>query len=169
MSSESVARRGFLAWATGGIAALIGVILAIPLVGYILSPAFKRRESPWVQVGNVDELRPGEPEELEYVSTIEDGWRKSTAKRIVWGVKEPQGSVVVFSPICPHLGCGFRWDSGERKFKCPCHGSMFDVTGKVVGGPAPRPLDKLPSKTENGKILTIYKQFKSGVDHQVEL
>ncbi|WP_455389410.1 QcrA and Rieske domain-containing protein, partial [Petrachloros mirabilis] len=52
---------------------------------------------------------------------------------------------------------------------CPCHGSVYDVDGKVLAGPAPRSLDVLPSKVEQGKLFVIYKQFKSGLDHPVEL
>ena len=39
-----------------------------------------------------------------------------------------------FDLVCPHLGCGLRWDAADKQFKCPCHGSVFDITGKVVGG-----------------------------------
>jgi menaquinol-cytochrome c reductase iron-sulfur subunit len=46
---------------------------------------------------------------------------------------------------------------------------VFDISGRVVGGPAPRPLDALPSKVENGRLLVVYKEFKSGVARQVEL
>ncbi len=39
--------------------------------------------------------------------------------------------------ICTHLGCVVPWNVAENKFKCPCHGSQYDSTGKVVRGPAP--------------------------------
>ncbi len=162
-------RRTFFQWMTAAAAALIGLGLAVPLAGYVLSPALKRRERPWVEVGSVDALTPGEPAQLEHVQTVEDGWLKTTVHKAVWAVKQPDGQVTVFSPICTHLGCGYRWDEGERKFKCPCHGSVYDVTGKVLAGPAPRPLDRLPVKVENGRLLVVYKEFKSGLPTQVEL
>jgi menaquinol-cytochrome c reductase iron-sulfur subunit len=46
---------------------------------------------------------------------------------------------------------------------------VFDTAGQVLGGPAPRPLDRLPSKMENGRLFVIYKDFKSGVREQTEL
>lgn len=39
--------------------------------------------------------------------------------------------------VCTHLGCVVPWVQAENKFKCPCHGSQYDSTGKVVRGPAP--------------------------------
>jgi menaquinol-cytochrome c reductase iron-sulfur subunit len=43
------------------------------------------------------------------------------------------------------------------------------VAGKVLAGPAPRPLDVLPSKMEDGRLWVTYKQYKSGIDRLVEL
>jgi menaquinol-cytochrome c reductase iron-sulfur subunit len=43
------------------------------------------------------------------------------------------------------------------------------VSGRVVAGPAPRPLDALPAKIENGRLLVVFKEFKSGVAKQIEL
>jgi cytochrome b6-f complex iron-sulfur subunit len=39
--------------------------------------------------------------------------------------------------VCTHLGCVVPWSVAENKFICPCHGSQYDATGKVVRGPAP--------------------------------
>lgn len=162
-------RRKFFQWVTRAAAGLIGVSLAIPLVGYVVSPALKRRDKAWVEVGGVDELTAGVPKPLDYIATIRDGYVETKMQKAVWAVKQTDGRVTVFSPMCTHLGCGYAWDDGEKKFKCPCHGSVFDVSGEVVAGPAPRQLDRLPSKVENGRLLVIYKEFKSGVREQAEL
>jgi len=162
-------RRRFFQWLTTGSAGFIGLSLSIPLVGYLISPALKRRIQSWVDVGASDELAPGVPTQLEYVATLQDGYHETKTQKAVWAVKQANGEVIVFSPICTHLGCGYHWDAAGQQFKCPCHGSVFDMSGRVVGGPAPRPLDALPSRIENGRILVIYKEFKSGVPRQVEL
>jgi cytochrome b6-f complex iron-sulfur subunit len=52
------------------------------------------------------------------------------------------GEFYVLSTVCTHLGCTPNWLSAERKFKCPCHGSGFYVTGINFEGPAPRPLER---------------------------
>jgi menaquinol-cytochrome c reductase iron-sulfur subunit len=132
-------------------------------------PALKRREKPWIGVGRVDDLPIGEPKQLDYVATVHDGYLEMKAHNAIWAVKHADGQVSVFSPLCTHLGCGYHWDGGDRQFKCPCHGSVYDISGKVLAGPAPRQLDALPTKVESGQLLVLYREFKPGVADQVEL
>ena len=169
LSSPVGTRRTFFHWVTTAAAGLIGIGLAIPLIGYVISPALKRREQQWVEVGQAGDLPVGIPKQLDYVQTIQDGWMESRTQKAVWAVKQAGGGVTVFSPICTHLGCGYRWEDADRKFKCPCHGSVYDADGKVLAGPAPRRLDVLPSKIEDGKLFVIYKEFKAGLSKAVEL
>lgn len=162
-------RRTFFRWATAAAMSWIGLGLAIPLVGFVMSPAFKRRERPWVEVGRVDDLAEGMPKQLDYMQGVQDGWLTTKVHKAVWAVKQAGGQVSVFSPLCTHLGCGYHWDSQESKFKCPCHGSVYDVAGNVIAGPAPRRLDVLPSKIEDGRLLVMYKEFKAGLRQAVEI
>ncbi len=169
VATPSGTRRKFFAWITAAASGLIGLGLGIPLVGYVLGPAFKRKEQTWVDVGEAQHLTVEAPTQLNYVATARDGWMESKVEKAVWAVKQPGGDVTVFSPMCTHLGCGYRWDTEQKKFLCPCHGSVFGITGEVLGGPAPRPLDTLPVKVENGRLLVKYKEFRSGLSKKVEL
>ncbi len=162
-------RRTFFHWITLAAAGVVGLGLAFPLVGTLVSPAFSRRRREWVDVGGVEELPAGRPTQLDHVTTVRDGWLEAKSQKAVWAVKQAQGEVKVFSPICTHLGCGYRWDETEKKFLCPCHGSAYDINGQVLGGPAPRPLDVLPSKVEGGRLLVMYQDFKSGLSKSVEV
>lgn len=162
-------RRNFFQWVTVAATGLIGIGLGIPLVGYLISPAFKRRERPWVEVGRLDDLQAGKPRQLDYVQGIQDGWMTTKVQKAVWAIKQPDGQVTVLSPLCTHLGCGYAWDASESKFKCPCHGSVYDIAGNVLAGPAPRRLDVLPSKVEEGRLYIIYKEFKAGLRKAIEI
>jgi menaquinol-cytochrome c reductase iron-sulfur subunit len=162
-------RRRFFGWVISAVSSVIGAGLAVPLAGYVMAPAFRRRARPWVEVGTLAELAVAQPKQLEYIQTIQDGWMATKVHKAVWAVKHSERDVTVFSPICPHLGCGFHWDGVEQKFKCPCHGSVYDLSGRVLGGPAPRPLDVLPSRVEDGRLLVIYKEFKAGLREAIEI
>jgi glycine/D-amino acid oxidase-like deaminating enzyme/nitrite reductase/ring-hydroxylating ferredoxin subunit len=52
------------------------------------------------------------------------------------------GTLHVFSPVCPHMGCHVRWNGVERSWDCPCHGARFAATGEVIEGPALRGLER---------------------------
>lgn len=54
--------------------------------------------------------------------------------------------IEVFAVRCPHLGCSFGFSQADGIFKCPCHGSQFDLHGNVIHGPATAPLAKLAWK-----------------------
>jgi cytochrome b6-f complex iron-sulfur subunit len=55
--------------------------------------------------------------------------------------------------VCTHLGCVVPWNNSENKFMCPCHGSQYDSTGKVVRGPAPLSLALVHATvTEDDKL-----------------
>jgi cytochrome b6-f complex iron-sulfur subunit len=58
------------------------------------------------------------------------------------------------STTCTHLGCTPNWLEEARKFKCPCHGSGFYITGVNFEGPAPRPLERWAIKMgDDGKVV----------------
>jgi len=82
-----------------------------------------------------------------------DGRKVTSEKSTAWVVKVADNQAVAFSPQCTHLGCAYHWDEGNKNFLCPCHTSTFDMEGKVLSGPAPRPLDRFQVRVEGTKLL----------------
>ncbi|MCW8193880.1 FAD-dependent oxidoreductase [Proteobacteria bacterium 005FR1] len=60
--------------------------------------------------------------------------------------RSPEGELKTLSPICPHMKCMVHWNSADKSWDCPCHGSRFDVEGEVLEGPAYKPLEKRSPK-----------------------
>ena len=162
-------RRNFFGKVIGAIAGLIGVVLAVPLLGFAVLPAFRKREAVWSEAGPLWELDVNRPKEFEIVRTISSGWMRTNSVRSIWAFRTEKGEVVVYSPICPHLGCGYHWEEEEKKFFCPCHDSVFDLDGKVLAGPAPRPLDTLPIKVEENRLFVLYQEFRVGTPKKQEI
>jgi len=61
--------------------------------------------------------------------------------RRIWVVRQQDKLFVIYAK-CTHLGCTPNWIEPETKFKCPCHGSGYDIEGRNFEGPAPRPMDR---------------------------
>ncbi len=151
----------------GVLSALVAAAMAVPLVGAIIGPSFRTKKPQWVKVGNVSSLTVGEPVNLRFPYETEDAYIRETVTHDVWIIKHSSSELTVFSPICPHLGCHYNWHPEENEFICPCHGSVYALTGKVLGGPAPRPLDTLPWKLEKDQILVEWETFKVGIPQKI--
>ena len=67
-------------------------------------------------------------------------------------VRLTDGGFLALSSICSHLECSVPWNERDRTFPCPCHGSVFDMTGEVKSPPAPRPFDLFPVTLEGGIV-----------------
>nr|WP_126358577.1 FAD-dependent oxidoreductase [Chryseobacterium gleum] len=57
--------------------------------------------------------------------------------------KEIDGTLHLLRSTCPHAGCEVRWNSAELSWDCPCHGSRFNVNGKILTGPTTKNLQKV--------------------------
>ena len=54
--------------------------------------------------------------------------------------RDSEGTTSLRSAVCTHMGCEVQWNTAERTWDCPCHGSRFKPTGEVLAGPAESPL-----------------------------
>jgi menaquinol-cytochrome c reductase iron-sulfur subunit len=160
-------RRGFFKLATVLLTTLVGLTLSIPLVGTLIGSAWRTRKGHGSKVAEVYSLPPGQPVSLTFADKIEDAYIHETVLHSVWAVKYSEAKVVVYSPICPHLGCKYNWNPQTGHFECPCHASVFALDGKVLAGPAPRPLDTLPIKIQNGELAVVWERFKLGIREKV--
>jgi nitrite reductase/ring-hydroxylating ferredoxin subunit len=57
------------------------------------------------------------------------------------------------SQKCPHLGCAVPFCEASGKFECPCHGSVYNLAGEWISGPAPRGMDKHPLQVVDGRVV----------------
>jgi glycine/D-amino acid oxidase-like deaminating enzyme/nitrite reductase/ring-hydroxylating ferredoxin subunit len=66
------------------------------------------------------------------------------ADELVAGYRDEDGTLTAVSPTCTHLGCRVNWNTAERSWDCPCHGSRFEPSGEVLHGPAVHRLERKP-------------------------
>jgi menaquinol-cytochrome c reductase iron-sulfur subunit len=152
MSTPETTRRSFYLFMINLLAGLVAVAAAIPTAVYLLLRPKSRDAGSWIEITDLSKLRVGEPEEIVYNRKHMDGWRRVEEKTSTWLVRTSENSVVAYNPACTHLGCAYHWETSSAQFECPCHGSVFSIDGKVTAGPAPRPLDRFPSRVEGGAV-----------------
>ena len=146
-------RRAFFLTMIYGLWAAIGTALSIPAFIYLLFPPKLRRENELTEAGDVAKMVPNSPVEMVFRRNRIDGWRILSEKSTAWAVKLASGEVIAFAPQCTHLGCAYHWEDSKKEFLCPCHTSVFSIDGKVISGPAPRPLDRFEAKVQNNKLM----------------
>jgi menaquinol-cytochrome c reductase iron-sulfur subunit len=151
--SDGISRRYLFVGAIYGLWALISAALGIPALIYLLFPPKARKAEEWVEVGDITRLVPNTPVEMTFRKNRVDGWKVTSEKSTAWVVKDASNRVTAFGPQCTHLGCAYHWDDAKSEFLCPCHNSLFRADGKVVSGPAPRPLDRYEIKVNGTRLL----------------
>jgi menaquinol-cytochrome c reductase iron-sulfur subunit len=162
-------RRKFLQVVIATFSALIGLALGIPFIGALLGPASRAKRGSFSDVAALDSIPLGKPVDLAFSVSSADAFIQQDTVRHVWVYRRSASEVAVFSPICPHLGCRYDWDAQSSRFMCPCHGSVYTIDGRVVAGPAPRPLDTLPAEIRQGRLFVEWEQFKVGIRQKVSV
>jgi glycine/D-amino acid oxidase-like deaminating enzyme/nitrite reductase/ring-hydroxylating ferredoxin subunit len=132
------------------------------IAGMLLTDLISDRENPWARLYDpsrktlgalkefvkenvnvaaqyADLVTPGELDDVTAIGRGEGGiLRRGAAKVAVY--RDEDGTLHERSAFCTHLGCVVQWNSTEKTWDCPCHGSRFQTDGHVVNGPAIRPL-----------------------------
>lgn len=95
------------------------------------------------------------------LNTVSNKWKDQFGIWIVHTDQyEGKNLIYALSSVCTHLGCTPNWLDGEQKFKCPCHGSGFYITGVNFEGPAPRPLERVGLRIAEDGLLEVDKSLK---------
>ncbi len=153
LAPQATTRRSFFIGAIYALWGSIAAALSLPALVYLFFPPKIRKAEEWVDVGDVAKLAPDEPVEMTFRRNRIDGWKIISEKTTAWVVKFPDNHVVAFGPQCTHLGCAYHWEEGKNDFLCPCHSSVFAIDGKVLSGPAPRPLDRYRTRLQGTHLL----------------
>lgn len=159
---ERLSRRRFAAWGTAVTGALVSLTLGIPIIGYLVSPLFTRRD-PLVEkrIGSILDLVDENPTRF-VVSFPRGAWLTTEDQHTVFVVKHG-AEVDVFSNTCTHMQCPVRFQRDLNQFLCPCHGGLYDLHGTNVGGPPPKPLPRYTHRVDSDGVLYV----KNELDEQV--
>ena len=88
--------------------------------------------------------------------SVDDYAQEGTVQYFLNGrfyVTQYQGGLRAIYQKCPHLGCRVPYCDTAAQFQCPCHGSIYNVIGEYLQGPAPRGMDRFPISIEAGRVV----------------
>jgi len=138
---KQMSRRSFGDWLLG-----IGIVgssvsFLYPVLKFIIPPAVAEAIELSVVAAGADELAPNSGKVFKF------------GRRPALLIRTPSGEFRAFDGICTHLNCTVQYRSDYGQIWCACHNGRYDLTGKNVSGPPPRPLPALNVAVRDGEIV----------------
>jgi Rieske Fe-S protein len=122
-------RRTFLDVVIAGAGAVLGAFVLYPIARYIVPPKSPEAATRRVVAAKKDELEPGGFKIFPF------GGQPGIL------IRTPAGDYLALSAVCTHLGCTVQLRPDGKSIWCACHNGLYDLEGRNVSGPPPRPLE----------------------------
>ena len=162
---ETVTRRRFMTVTANGAGAVATAAFVLPALGFAIGPIFKRNGLSWQPIGTTDQFT--ETNYIPVIITLQPEIGDAGKSTAYIRKKDPaidtdpadrDTPYIAISDRCAHLGCPVRWVPASERFLCPCHGGVYDLLGRRVSGPPPRPLDRFYTRL-NGDVVELGPRF----------
>jgi cytochrome b6-f complex iron-sulfur subunit len=134
-------RRSLLTWLLGGSVAASLASFFYPVVKYLNPPAVAEASVNEVSAGKVQDLK------LNSGKIVKFGNKPALLVRI------GETDWRAFSAVCTHLNCTVQYQEASHQIWCACHNGMYDLHGRVVSGPPPRPLEEYTVKVRGDDVV----------------
>ena len=144
-------REEFFRWGIVAAGGIFSIVVAGPLVGFFLSPWFRKTPEQWVRVCSLDEINSLEPVQFRAAFPRNNAPEKYEDVRGVFVIRR-DNDILAFSNICTHMDCSVRWLAWRQQILCPCHGGLYDRWGQLMGGPPAHSLPLYVRKVENNYL-----------------
>ncbi len=163
---ETVTRRRFMTVSSQATGIVAAGAFVLPALGFAIGPIFKSQPHRWETVGTIDDF--SDTNYVPEVITLQPGIGEA-GKSTVY-IRRFNAAIdvdpydkgtpyIAISSRCAHLGCPVRWVDAAERFICPCHGGVYDLLGRRVGGPPVRPLDRFYTRVVDGFYVQVGPRF----------
>jgi cytochrome b6-f complex iron-sulfur subunit len=143
--SESARRRVIEIFLGGGLLASFASFI-YPVLRYLIPPAVVDLGGDEVVAAKLSELKPNSAMIFRF------GSRPGLL------IMTSDGTYRALSATCTHLGCTVQYRSDLREIWCPCHNGIYDLNGRNISGPPPRPLEAFDVHLRGDEIVVIRKR-----------
>lgn len=136
-----VTRRSFVDWVLGF--GLFGSVASFlyPVLKFVIPPPIAEAIELNVVAAKVDEMPPNSSKIFKF------------GRRPALLINSPAGELRAFDGICTHLNCTVQYREDFAHIWCACHNGHYDLTGKNISGPPPRPLPRLSVSIRGDEIV----------------
>jgi cytochrome b6-f complex iron-sulfur subunit len=134
-------RRQFLDWMMRIAGTTLGAFVLYPVVRYLVPPRIPEAATRRVVAAKKNELAPGSYKTFPFGS--QPGILIRTA----------DGEYRALTAVCTHLGCTVQYRGADRLIWCACHNGLYDLEGRNVSGPPPRPLEPFVVHIEGEDVV----------------
>jgi cytochrome b6-f complex iron-sulfur subunit len=134
-------RRDFINFVIG--AGVLGWLASMiyPITKYIIPPKTPEAKISSVKIGKLEDIKPNTGSIFKF----------GNKPGII--VRTEEGEVRAFSATCTHLDCTVQFQSESKLIWCACHNGKYDLTGKNISGPPPKPLDAFKVVVKGGEVF----------------
>ena len=140
-TAEKNNRRSFLkVLLTGGLAGFAAITI-YPILSFLNPPKQTEVQVTSVVVGKVDDIKPGDSKIIRF------------GNKPVIIIRRDENNFTALSATCTHLDCTVQYKKDEKIIWCACHNGKYDLYGKNISGPPPRPLDKFNVSIKNNELI----------------
>lgn len=123
-------RRNFLKYLLSGGLLSLGAAILYPLISYLKPPKQSEVEESVVLAGKVSDIEKGSGKIIKF------------GNKPVLVIKTPDDKLKAFEATCTHLDCTVQYRNDMGLIWCACHNGKYDLNGRNIAGPPPRPLDE---------------------------
>ena len=136
-----VGRRHFLNWFLGTSFGAMCAAVCYPVLRYIVPPDIPEAQTSTTVAAREGEIRPNEAKIFQFGS------------RAGILIRTPEGDYRALAATCTHLNCTVQYRADRKQIWCACHNGLYDLRGKNVAGPPPRPLEEYQVHVAKGEIV----------------
>jgi len=130
---------------SAGIAGWLGILL-YPVYSYIKTPVLNESDINYLNLGPVNEMENNSSKLFKL------------NKKPALLIKTEQGELKALSAVCTHMQCTVQYSKEEKLIKCPCHFGRYDLNGKNISGPPPKPLAEFEVILKDNNIIVKKQQ-----------
>jgi cytochrome b6-f complex iron-sulfur subunit len=136
MADEKIPRRDAINYLLGAGVGALGIATLYPVVSYIIPPESSSSGTSSVVAARVGDLKPNEGRIFKFgnapgILILKPGGDPKDAR-----------SYVSFTAVCTHLNCTVQYQPEKKDIWCACHNGHYDLNGRVISGPPPKPLQE---------------------------